>query len=50
VADRGTGMLSGVDSPTHGGFLYMMGFDLSSMERRELYHDRCRGLLLDGCM
>jgi hypothetical protein len=28
----------------------MMGFDLSSMERRELCHDRCMGLLLDDCM
>ena len=28
----------------------MMGFDLSSMGRRELCHDRCMDLLLAECM
>jgi len=28
----------------------MMGFDLSSMERQELCHDRCMVLLLDDYM
>ena len=31
-----------------GGYLYKMSFDLSSMERGELYHDQFVGLLLAG--
>jgi len=38
-------MACGVDSPVHGD-LYGMSFYIFSMERGELCHDRCMGLLL----
>ena len=34
------------DAVHDGEFLYRMSFDLYSMEREELCHDRCGGLLL----
>ena len=41
---------TGAERTTYGESLCKMSFDLSSMERGELCHDRCMGLLLADYM